>query len=412
VGATGYRYFYASQSGDASSKYRTATVGRGDILFTVPSTGTVQPVQSVQVGAFVSGPIRTVFVDFNAKVTKGQVLAELDPLLFNAQCSQAKASLDCAKANLLQAEAKLKQSTRDWQRAQSLRPENAISDSDFDLAQATYETAQATVAVNTAQIDQNEASLDLSKTNLEYSKIKSPVDGVVTDRKVDSGQTMASQFQTPVMFVVAADLDKKVYVNASVDEADIGMIRDAQARDQTVTFTVDAYPKDLFEGKIFQVRLNSATTQNVVTYPVVIEAANSELKLLPGMTASLSFQIDQHKNVLRLPNAALRFYPKAEQVCKEDRALLEGDDQPPAEEENGPGPGPPTGAINTVQRSASERAEAGRNQNRRHVWIVDGNFLKAVEVVTGLSDSKYSEIVSGSLEDGQNVVTGLAAAKP
>ncbi len=286
-----------------------------------------------------------------------------------------------------------------------MRPAKAISDTDYDLAQATYEAAQAAVAVCKAQIEQNVAALELATTNLEYTKIKSPVDGVVTDRKVDSGQTMASQFQTPVMFLVAADLDKRVYVNASVDEADIGMIRDAQSRNQTVTFTVDAYPKDLFEGKIFQVRLNFTTTQNVVTYPVVVEAANSELKLLPGMTGSLSFQIDQHKSVLRVPNAALRFYPKPEQVRKEDRSLLEGDDQPPAEDQANPDP------VSNIQRSASERAEAGRNRNRRHVWVVEGDFLKAVEIVTGLSDSKYSEIVSGALNEGDSVVTGLASPK-
>ncbi len=227
----------------------------------------------------------------------------------------------------------------------------------------------------------------------------------MTDRKVDSGQTMASQFQTPVMFVVAADLEKRVFVSASVDEADIGMIRDAQLRGQPVLFTVDAYPKDLFQGTINQVRLNFTTTQNVVTYPVIVEAANPEMKLLPGMTASLSFQIDEHKAVLRVPNAALRFYPKPEQVRPEDRKLLEGDDQPPPTLDDG------TEQPTQVERSAGERAEAGRMRNRRQVWIVDGDFLKAVEVVTGLSDSKYSEVLSGGLEDGQSVVTGLAAPK-
>ena len=404
AGTAAYSYFYASRSGDVSSKYRTMEVRRGDIVFSVPSTGTVQPVQSVQVGSFVSGPVQTVYVDFNAKVKKKQLLAKVDPLLFNAQHSQAQASLDCANANLLQAEAKLRQATRDWKRAESLRPAKAISETDYDLAQATYEGAQANVAVAKATIEQNKAALQLIDTNLNYTNIESPVDGVVTDRKVDSGQTMASQFQTPVMFVVAKDLEKSVYVSASVDEADIGMIRDAQARNQPVTFTVDAYPSDLFRGKIFDVRLNFTTTQNVVTYPVIVETPNTDLKLLPGMTASLSFQIDEHKDVVQIPNAALRFYPKAEQVRPEDRALLEGEEQPATQN------GTPQVAEN--RRSAAERAEAGQKRNRRHVWVVDGDFLKAVEVSTGLSDSKYSELVSGSLKAGDSVVTGVALPKP
>jgi HlyD family secretion protein len=214
---------------------------------------------------------------------------------------------------------------------------------------------------------------------------------------------VASQFQTPEMFKVAPDMEKRMFIFASVDEADIGLIRDAQKRQQPVMFTVDAYPNDLFHGKVHQVRLNPTTTQNVVTYPVVVEAPNADLKLLPGMTASLSFQIDKHAKVLRVPNAALRFYPKIEHVRPEDRALLEGDDRATTDDED----------VRTAdaQRSAMEKAEAGRNRSRRHVWIVDGDFLKAVEIVTGLSDSKYSEVVSGALEDGQNVVTGVAPAK-
>lgn len=407
AGSAGYSYFYASKSGDASSKYRTLAVGRGDIMYTVPSTGTVQPVQSVQVGSVVSGPIKTILVDFNAKVEKGQLLAEVDPVLLNAHRSQAKATLDCSEANLLQTKAKLKQATHDWKRAESLRADKAISEADYDLAESAFEAAKANVAVSGATIEQNKAALILVDANLEYTNIKSPVNGVVTDRKVDSGQTMAAQYQTPVMFVVAADLDKTVYVNASVDEADIGMIRDAQSRDQPVMFTVDAYPNDLFQGRIYQVRLNFTTTQNVVTYPVVVEAANSDMKLLPGMTATLSFQINEHKDVLRVPNAALRFFPKSAQVRPEDRALLEGEDQLASDDEDSRG-----ADKQPQQLSAIEKAEAGRKRNRRHVWIVDGNFLKAIEIVTGLSDSKYSEVVSGSLEDGQNVVTGLAVPKP
>ncbi len=231
--------------------------------------------------------------------------------------------------------------------------QKAIADTDYDLAKANYETAVANVAVCKATIEQNKAALELAEANLDYTKIKSPVDGMIIDRKVDSGQTVASQFQTPEMFKVAPEMEKRIYVFASVDEADIGLIRDAQRRQQPVMFTVDAYPNDLFQGKIHQVRLNPTTTQNVVTYTVVVEAPNADLKLLPGMTASLSFQIDKHKNVLRVPNAALRFYPKAEHVRPEDRPLLEGDDQPTIED-----PEDRTRATET-QRSATEKTEAG-----------------------------------------------------
>jgi HlyD family secretion protein len=383
--------------------FRQAKVGRGEIISAVNSTGTVQPVLIVQIGAFVSGPIQAVNVEFNARVKQGQVLAEIDPLIPTAQRNQAKAALSSANANLLQAEAKLDQAEHEWRRAQELLPQKAIADTDYDLSKSAYETAKANVAVCKAAIEQCKASLDLAELNLGYTVIKAPVDGVIIDRKIDPGQTVASQFQTPELFKVAPDMEKRMFVFASVDEADIGLIREAQKRQQPVMFTVDAYPNDLFHGKVYQVRLNPTTTQNVVTYPVVVESPNPELKLLPGMTANISFQIDKHDNVLRVPNAALRFYPKPHQVRPEDREVLEGDDQPAAEE---------SGARGTeTPRSAMEKAAASQRRNRRHVWIVEGDFLKAVAITTGLADSKYSEVLSGPLEDGQSVVTGVVPPK-
>ena len=384
--------------------FREDAVSRGEIISVVNSTGTVQPILNVQVGAFVSGPIREVYVDFNDHVKKGQVLAEIDPLIPKAQCDQAKASLACVKANLMEAEANLNQAKREWERAEELVPKNAISETDYDLAKASHEIAKAKVAVCEATIQQSEAALELAKVNLGYTVIRSPVDGVIVDRKVDSGQTVASQFQTPEMFKVAPDMEKRMFIFASVDEADIGLIRDAQEREQPVKFTVDAYPEDLFEGKIYQVRLNPTTTQNVVTYPVVVEASNADLKLLPGMTANLSFQIAKHEEVLRVPNAALRFYPNTEHVRPEDRLLLEGDDRPSTEDEDA--------AVSLASRSAMEKAEAGKKRNRRHVWIVESDVLKAIAIETGLSDNKYSELVSGPLEKGQKLVTGTSPTRP
>jgi HlyD family secretion protein len=393
--AAGYSKLHGGKQ-DAADLYRTMKVSRGEIKSIVTSSGTVQPVLSVQIGAFVSGPITDVKVDFNDKVKKHQVLALVDKLIPKAQLDQAKASLECAKANLLQANAKLKESERDWKRAKVLLPKKAIADTDYDLAEATYETAKANVEVCKATIEQNEGALKLAKANLDYTVIESPRDGIVTDRKIDPGQTVASQFQTPVLFVIAPDLEKRVYVQAAVDEADIGMIREAQARKEPVTFTVDAYPKDSFHGKIFQVRLTPTTVQNVVTYTVVVEAPNLELKLLPGMTANLTFQIEKHEGKLKVPNAALRFFPKPNQVRPGDVPILDG------------------AAPDNQEAREAAAAEAGddpaakeRLRKQRYVWVIDGDLLKAVKIATGLSDKNCTEVVSGDLSEGQLVVTGM-----
>jgi HlyD family secretion protein len=254
------------------------------------------------------------------------------------------------------------------------------------------------LGVAEASVKQAQGNLGTSNMYLEYTKILSPVDGVVIDRKIDQGQTLAANFQTPEMFVVAPGMEKRMYVYASVDEADIGLIRDAQDRDKPVVFTVDAYQDDLFEGKIFQIRVNPTTTQNVVTYTVVVEAPNRERKLLPGMTANLTFEIDKHTNVLKVPNTALRFFPKPEQVRPEDHDVLEGhDDQVGGSE--------PTTAP--VQQSAGERALSRRNRNKRHVWVLENDLLRAVEIVTGINDTKDTEVVSGELAEGQQVVSGI-----
>jgi HlyD family secretion protein len=394
----GYNYLHASK-GDASDKYRTMVVRRGDITSMVNSTGTVQPIHSVQVGSFVSGPIHKVFVDFNDKVTAGQILAEVDPLIYTAQRDQASALLDRAAADLLQSEAKLEQAKREWMRADNLRTMKAISDTDCDLAKATYETTKANVAICKATIKQNKAALELAETNLGYTTIKSPVEGIITDRKVDSGQTLASQFQTPVLFVVAPDLEKKVNVLASVDEADIGMIRGAQSRGEPVTFRVDAYPNDVFKGTIAQVRLTPTTVQNVVTYTVVVESPNEQLKLLPGMTVNLSFRIEQHKGVQKIPNAALRFYPKPDQVRICDRSILEGvspDGQTKQDSDTA-----------EMAETSNDPAPSEHGPKSRYVWFVDGELLAAVKVTTGLTDRSYAELVSGELSDGQALVTGM-----
>ena len=397
--------------------YRDAEVSRGRIVAVVNSTGTIKPVQSVSIGSFVSGPIEAIFADFNQDVVKGQLLAKVDPKTYaahvardNASVASAKATLATRVADVEQVRAKLQQTKNEEERAMSLQKENKNFVSIAEMDKLKFEhlalAAQLKVAIKTvdqadAAVEQAKAQLRLSQANLDYTEIRSPVDGMVIDRKIDPGQTMAAQFQTPELFVVAPDMRKEMHVFASVDESDIGFINDAQKAGQPVTFVVDAYRDKLFKGKIYQIRKSSTVLQNVVTYPVVVSVPNDDLKLLPGMTASLSFQLEEKDDLVRIPNAALRFYPLRDQVHPDDRYIL--DNKPPVAGET------EDGFVATP--SAVEKAKMRRDRNRRHVWIVEGDFLRAIEVITGLSDKTSTEMVSGKLEVGQKLVTGVQTKK-
>lgn len=400
ISAAAYSNLPASWRGSASARYRQMPVLRGSIEAVVNSTGTIQPVLSVQIGSFVSGPIETTNVDFNSRVKKGDILAKIDPRTFNAKVKQDEASLNHRKADRERVAALLEQARKNEKRARSLRATKAsyISETELDKVEAERKSLEAQLKLADATVEEAEAALSLSKANVDYTIIKSPVDGIIVDRKVDPGQTVAAQFQTPVMFVVAPDMEKRMYVYASVDEADIGMIRAAKDRNEPVSFTVDAYSEDLFEGTIYQVRLNPTTVQNVVTYTVVVEAPNPELKLLPGMTANLSFRVEKRDDVVKVPNAALRFYPRPEQVHEEFKELLEG---------TAPYLRDPNELQPTL--SAAERSKSSVDRTRRHVWVLDGELLRAVEVVIGLSDSSHSELISGDLTPDQKLVTGMRA---
>ncbi len=386
--------------------FRTAAVTSGRIVSVRNSTGTIKPVLSVQVGSFVSGPIVELNVDFNDEVKEGDVLAKIDPRIYEAVVARDRAVLATRKADLERAVALLTQAENNEERALALRGDGRdfISDSELDQYKFNRSSLKAQCKVAEATIESAEANLKNSLLNLEYTEITSPVDGIIIDRKIDPGQTLASQFQTPELFVVAPDMRKEMHVFASVDETDIGLIRAAKERGEPVEFTVDAYQEDLFVGTIWQIRMSSTTTQNVVTYPVLISAPNPELKLLPGMTAKISFQIEAKDDVLKIPNAALRFFPKREIVREQDRKLLDGshfDSDDENKDDN----------LSDSMISASDKVEAGRKSHRRHVWVVDGDFLKAIEVTTGISDSKFTELVSGELTDEQKLVTGIKAEK-
>jgi len=379
-------------------QFRSEKVVKGTISSVVNATGTIKPVQSVAVGSFVSGPIDKLFVDFNDEVKAGQVLAEIDPRIYDAAVARDKASLATRVAEVTRVKARLQNAVNDEKRALGLSGDNKdfISQTELDQYKFARQALDAELLVAEANILQAEATLKNSEANQQYTKIRSPVDGVVIDRKIDPGQTLAAQFQTPELFVIAPDLRKEMHLFASVDEADIGLIREAKETGQRVKFTVDAYPGQLFEGVVQQIRLSSATTQNVVTYPVVVSAKNEDLRLLPGMTAEISFQIKEKTDVIKIPNAALRYYPLKEHVRKEDQRILDGTKSAVSTEE-------------AAEQPADVAAEAQRDSLKRHVWIQDGELLRAVEVVMGISDYQFTELISGDVPVGADLVTGLKA---
>jgi HlyD family secretion protein len=380
-------------------KYRHAEVARGRIVSVVNSTGTIKPVISVSIGSFVSGPIKEVYVDFNDHVQKDELLARIDPRIYEANVARDRAALATALAEVNRTEALRQQAINNENRAKALQARNKdfISSTEMDQYKYNRLALEAQVNLAKAAVEQAEGNLRNSETNLEYTDIRSPVDGIVVESMVQPGQTLAASFQTPQLFILAPDMDKKMHVYASVDEADIGMLLLAQKEGKPVRFTVDSYPEDVFEGKIHQVRRSSTTTNNVVTYPVVVEAPNPEMKLFPGMTADLSFEVESRDDVVKIPNSALRFYPEREHVREEDRKLLDATEGPSDDEES------TTDAI----LPAGEKAKANRARARRHVWIEEEGKLRAVEVFVGVNDHQFTEMRSGALKPGQKLVTGI-----
>lgn len=348
----GYFLFKKDKNG---VRYKTEKVVKGDIVASVTATGTVNPVTTVLVGTQVSGTIKHIYVDFNSPVKRGQVVAQIDPATFEAQVEQSRANLFTAQANLQKAEATLIDSKRTMERNKLLYSKNLIARSDLDTAETNYETAKAQVEAAKSQVEQAKASLKVAETNLMYTRIVSPVDGIVISRNVDVGQTVAASFQTPTLFTIAQDLTK-MQIDCNVSEADIGRVKIGQ----NVEFTVDAYPDIIFKGKVFQVRNAPITIQNVVTYDVVVKVDNPELKLKPGMTANVSIIIDTKKDVLKIPNAALRFRPSE---IEKDKKPLKG----------------------------------------KGAWILEGGKPVRKEILTGISDGSFTEVMSG-LKEGDNVI--------
>lgn len=378
-------------------EWRTQVVEDGSIIQSVNSTGKVEPIKRVSVGATVSGPVFELFVDYNSKVTKGEVMARIDPRLYRSAVERDQAILKTREAEVARAEAMLQQARNDERRGGELSrsTESFISQAELDQFKFQRMMREAELQVSQTNVQQARAQLDNSEANLNYTDVVAPCDGIVIDKKIDVGQTLAAQFQTPEMFVVAPEMDGRMYIYASVDEADIGWIRNAQESGETVRFTVDAYPDELFDqGKIVQVRLSSKEEQNVITYPVIVETPNVDMKLLPGMTANLSFQIKRRDSIRKLPNAALRFYPPRERVHPDDRKILDGFDEQKQMAES------------PKMMSVDEKAETNQGLTKRHVWYEDGKFLRAKEVKIGISDNRFTELLEGELEKGFALVVG------
>jgi HlyD family secretion protein len=419
--------------------YFTTKADRGDIREVVEATGTINAVTTVQVGSQVSGTIAKLYADFNSRVKKDQVVAQIDPSLFQGTLLQAKADLANAQANLIAAKANLEkaqaiavQTKADYERTSGLTKEGVMSQQQLDLAKANNDTAvaavsaaQAQVVQAAAQVQQKQAAVEVAQTNLNYTTIHAPIDGTVIARNVDVGQTVAASLQAPTLFTIAQDLTK-MQVYASTDESDVGMIRTGQ----NVTFKVDAYPKDTFTGRVSQVRMNATTVQNVVTYNTVIDFDNPEMKLFPGMTAYITIPVATAQNALRVPNGALRYKPDmpAEQI----RALYQKYGLTSSESARANGQGPSAGGATGKQYRARSQGEQGGGGSgstgetrtpRVDVAVVwklrPDKTLEPVKIRTGITDhtvSEVAQVLKGELKEGDELVTGAmsksAAARP
>lgn len=363
--------------------YKTANVSRGLLSIRVTATGTLEPVNQVEVGSEISGTIKTVLVDFNDRVKQGQVLARMDTDQLQARVNQAKASLDLARAQVKQSEATLTETNNTLSRSRELAKSGMCSEQDCDAAQASYDRAVANLESANAQVVQVQASLDAESTTLAKATIHSPIDGIVLERDVEPGQTVAASFQTPVMFTLAENLTQ-MELHVDVDEADIGQVKAGQE----ALFTVDAYAKRDFFAKIIEVHFASQTVDGVVTYETILSVDNSELLLRPGMTATADILVKQVKDALLVPNAALRFSPpEQKQQASSNGSLI-----------SRLMPRPPS---SPKQREASVDTQ----NNQQQVWVLGDEQAIAIAVTTGSTNGIMTEIVNGDVEPGMALIT-------
>ena len=407
----GAAFWYFNRETAQALSYRTAQITRGDLLLSIGATGTVEPEEVVDVGAQVAGQIIAFgkdkngkTVDYGSAVEEGTVLAQIDDTVYaadvaqaTAQLAQTKAALQHSEADLEQMKAKLYQAQRDWERAQKLGPSEALAQTSYDAYKSAYEIAKANIAVGEADIVQSKASvaqaeavLQRVQRNLSYCTIKSPVKGVIIDRRVNIGQTVVASLNAPSLFLMAKDL-KRMQLWVAVNEADIGKIHPGQP----VTFTVDAFPGETFAGEVGKIRLNASMTQNVVTYTVEILTDNSSGRLLPYLTANSQFELNRRNNVLLVPNAALRWMPAAEQIAPQFRNVSES-------------PASRNATAQAAQRPTSKPAvDTGEATSSGVVWVPVGQYLRPVRVRAGISNGVNTEVEGKDLTEGLEVVTGL-----
>jgi HlyD family secretion protein len=374
-------YYYRSDVRAEVPTLNTAEVTQGDVVATVEATGTLEAVTTVEVGTQVSGTIKALAADFNSQVRQGQVIAQLDPSLFDTQVAQERATVTRLKAEVERARVQADDAQVKLRRARELASQQLIAQSDLDTAVSTANAADAAVKSADAQLLQAQASLNQAQVNLSHTVIRAPIDGVVIARNVNVGQTVAASMQAPTLFVIAQNL-KEMHVKASVDESDIGKI---QVR-QPVRFRVDAYPNETFSGTVSQVRLQPVVDQNVVSYITMIEVPNPDLKLKPGMTAAVTIETGRADAVFKVPNAALRFRPTEEAFAAIGQKAPERRPQAVTD-------GQPRRGDGTGQRNA--------------VWVLADNTLKRVPVQVGLSDGTQTAVTSSDLTPGARVVTGV-----
>lgn len=416
-------WFFRRAEASTGSPYRLAQVERGDVEMSITSTGTLNPVTTVQVGTQVSGKVINLYADFNDRVQQGQLIARIDPTLQQQAVREAESSLGRAQADLQRAE-------REFERNKALFEQKVLTESEFN-------TVQYNLAVSRASFTSAQVNLERARQNLAYTEIYSPIDGIVVERNVEPGQTVAASMSAPQLFLIANDL-AEMEILASVDESDIGKIKDGQ----TVRFSVQAYPDETFEGTVRQVRLQSATLENVVNYTAVVAVKNDSGRLLPGMTATVYFLVEKAENVLKVPNAALRLRPTEEMLAQVDMPAMGGangargdsaaraaaraarQQQGAAAGQGGQAAGGQAGAAR--QGANGGQAGAGRpggfgpggfagaagrragGANFAMLWTVDeAGKLAVIPVRTGISDNTTTEVQGPGLTEGMQVIAGL-----
>lgn len=389
-------WWWHSRGGEKLS-FTTTAVTRGDVSATISASGTIEPLEVVDIGAQVDGRISAFgtdtagkTVDYGSTVTEGSLLAKIDDSVYAADLSVSKAGLLSAQANLEQMSAKLDQAAAEWKRAQDLFASKLTAQVDYETDKANFEVAKANVSVANSGVEQAKADLEKAQRNLDFCTINSPVSGVIIDRRVNEGQTVVSSLSAPSLFLIARDLTK-MQIWVSVNEADVGRIKAGMS----VDFTVDAFPNREFKGTVGRVRLNAQMTQNVVLYTVEINIENPEKLLLPYLTANVRFLVDREANTMMVPNAALRWSPTTlAEVAPEARKDLVD----------------PPGEVHLATPPADKNS--AKKNSKRELWVKSGDFVRPVEVEAGISDGANTAVASNDLHEGDEVVTGDIVGGP